>query len=189
MHAWRALAFYCSSLHYYVVRICSLSRPSLITSIVHVLPAVALRYVANGPLAAMHQFAALRVIVASFVLVPSSAFQFPNISFLPPSKTGASTSSSSLTQKKAELLELVSNTENGKTAAPPLQAKVLSIVREIEKASPFGSLQNPSEAAAIDGTWFLRTQVPRSWKMKRGCWTSGLWRILWSLGSKRRIRR
>lgn len=116
----------------------------------------------------MHQFAALRVIVASFVLVPSSAFQFPNISFLPPSKTGASTSSSSLTQKKAELLELVSNTENGKTVAPPLQAKVLSIVREIEKASPFGSLQNPSEAAAIDGTWFLQYTSPSKLEDEEG---------------------
>ena len=110
----------------------------------------------------MHQFAALRVIVASFVLVPSSAFQFPNISFLPPSKTGASTSSSSLTQKKAELLELVSNTENGKTAAPPLQAKVLSIVREIEKASP------SSEAAAIDGTWYLQYTSPSKLENEEG---------------------
>ena len=118
----------------------------------------------------MHQFAALCVVVASFVLVPSSAFQFPNIPFLssPPSKTGASTSSSSLTQKKAELLELISNTENGKTAAPPLQAKVLSIVREIEKASPFGSLQNPSEAAAIDGTWYLQYTSPSSLENEEG---------------------
>jgi len=109
----------------------------------------------------MHRFAALRlrVIAGSIMLATSSAFQFPTIPFLGAAPGTSTSSSSGLTQKKAELLNLVSNTENGKTAAPPLQAKVLSIVREIEKAAPFGSLSSP-EAKALDGTWYLQYTSP-----------------------------
>ena len=119
----------------------------------------------------MPRFGALQVIAASIVLAsPSaSAFQFPNIPFLSaPAKSIASTSSPSLTQKKEELLSLVSNTENGKTAAPPLQAKVLSIVREIEMLLPFGSLSDPNEAKALDGTWYLQYTSPSQLEDEEG---------------------
>ena len=122
----------------------------------------------------MSRFGALQVIAGSIVLASSSAcaFQFPSIPFLSsPAKspgTSSTSFSSSLTQKKEELLNLVSNTENGKTAAPPLQAKVLSIVREIEKAAPFGSLSDPNEAKALDGTWYLQYTSPSQLEDEEG---------------------
>ena len=119
----------------------------------------------------MPRFGALQVIAASIVLASSSAsgFQFPTIPFFSaPVKSPGTSTSPSLSQKKEELLGLVSNTENGKTAAPPLQAKVLSIVREIEKAAPFGSLSNPDEAKALDGTWYLQYTSPSQLEDEEG---------------------
>lgn len=96
---------------------------------------------------------------------PASAFDLPSIpNFLkPPSiiaRGGDKVLDPSLSQKKAQLLEAVSYTQNGRTAAPPTQAKVLSIVREIERSAPFGSLSNPKEVNALDGTWYLQYTSP-----------------------------
>lgn len=113
----------------------------------------------------MPRVAALLFPVFMMMMVSSlCAFEFPSIpNFLkPPSVAGGGDNvlDSSLTQKKAQLLETISNTQNGRTAAPPTQAKVLSIVREIEKSAPFGSLSNPEEVKGLDGTWYLQYTSP-----------------------------
>lgn len=65
-------------------------------------------------------------------------------------------------QKKAELIDAISNTNNGKTASPETQAKVLRLVRDIEKAAPTSEtlLSNPEEAKALDGVWYLQYTSP-----------------------------
>mmetsp|Transcript_7893 Transcript_7893/g.15996 ORF Transcript_7893/g.15996 Transcript_7893/m.15996 type:complete len:149 (-) Transcript_7893:3263-3709(-) len=103
-------------------------------------------------------------VVMMMMVSPLCAFEFPSIpNFLkPPSVAGGGGNvlDSSLAQKEAQLLETISNTQNGRTAAPPTQAKVLSIVREIEKSAPFGSLSNPEEVKGLDGTWYLQYTSP-----------------------------
>lgn len=113
----------------------------------------------------MPRSASLFAVLGLFGSQAVHAFQFPSIpTFLkPPTDAGGgggNAFASSLTQKKAQLLETVSYTQNGKMAEPPTQAKVLSIVRGIETSSPFGSLSNPDEAKALDGTWYLQYTSP-----------------------------
>jgi hypothetical protein len=78
----------------------------------------------------------------------------PNLAsiFKPPSNP----LSFSVERKKAELLEAVSNTNNGKNATPEQQGRVLALVAELEAARPVTDLSTPSELKAIDGTWFLQ---------------------------------
>lgn len=93
----------------------------------------------------------------------ASSFQFPTLPnfFKPPTTTGAGSGSGLLEQQKEELLDAVSFTQNGKTASPATQAKVLSIVREIEKAAPPRLLFNdPNEANKLDGVWYLQYTSP-----------------------------
>eukprot|EP00978_Attheya_sp_CCMP212_P017061 scaffold45325_cov64-Attheya_sp.AAC.1 len=95
--------------------------------------------------------------VASF-----SAFQFPSIPtfFKPPNS--AAVTADPVSKKKAELLEAISYTNNGKDASPETQAKVLQIVREIETTSPTRDtlFTDPVEAAKLDGLWYLQYTSP-----------------------------
>lgn len=65
-------------------------------------------------------------------------------------------------KKKADLLEAVSYTNNGKTASPSTQTRVLRLVREIETEEPPSEtlLSNPEEAKALDGVWYLQYTSP-----------------------------
>jgi hypothetical protein len=90
------------------------------------------------------------------------AFEMPNLAniFKPPS--GGSPLLFNVEKKKAELLEAVSNTDNGKNATPEQQGRVLALVAELEAARPVPDslLSTPSELKAIDGTWFLQYTSP-----------------------------
>lgn len=68
----------------------------------------------------------------------------------------------SVEETKAQLLEAVSFTANGKDATPEQQARVLSIVRDLETKFPVSPtlLSNKSELQAVDGTWFLQYTSP-----------------------------
>jgi PAP_fibrillin len=65
-------------------------------------------------------------------------------------------------EKKAQLLEAISFTANGKNASPDLQKRVLAMVAELEANCPVSKslLSNPSEGQALDGTWFLQYTSP-----------------------------
>lgn len=96
------------------------------------------------------------------LVVCCNAFEMPNLNnvFKPPSGGGAS--SSSVQEIKAQLLEAVSFTANGKDATPEQQSRVLSIVRDLETRFPVSPtlLSNQSELQAVDGTWFLQYTSP-----------------------------
>lgn len=94
---------------------------------------------------------------------PAAAFDFPKLpTFFKPPSTSTQTEPAPLEQMKSELLEAVSFTQNGKTASTETQARVLSIVRGIEKAAPVPDtlLTDPNEAKGLDGTWFLQYTSP-----------------------------
>lgn len=95
--------------------------------------------------------------VASF-----AAFQFPSIPtfFKPPISTAVTIDP--VSKKKAELLEAISYTNNGKDANPVTQAKVLQMVREIETTVPTKEtlFTDPTEAAKLDGLWYLQYTSP-----------------------------
>lgn len=64
--------------------------------------------------------------------------------------------------KKAELLESISYTNNGKSATPETQLKVLDLVRSLEMSQPPSEnlLSDPKEAAILDGVWYLQYTSP-----------------------------
>ncbi|CAB9523676.1 lipid-associated protein 3, chloroplastic [Seminavis robusta] len=64
--------------------------------------------------------------------------------------------------KKAELLDSISFTNNGKSAAPETQLNVLDIVRSMEVKSPPSPnlLSDPKEAQILDGVWYLHYTSP-----------------------------
>ena len=67
--------------------------------------------------------------------------------------------------QKRQLLESVSGTNNGKSATPEQQAKVLSIVGQLESEFPAPSniLTDPSVSKALlDGAWYLQYTSPSS---------------------------
>lgn len=92
-----------------------------------------------------------------------AAFEFPKLAtiFKPPSPV-STPAGPALEQEKANLLEAISFTQNGKSASIETQARVLSIVRGIEKAAPVPDtlLTDPNEAKDLDGTWFLQYTSP-----------------------------
>lgn len=61
------------------------------------------------------------------------------------------------TQAKSELLEAISLTDNGKSATPEVQLRVLELVRSLETKFPPSSdiLSDPKEAQILDGTWYV----------------------------------
>ena len=97
----------------------------------------------------------------------STAFEIPNLSrfFKPPSPSVGVFQPMSVfpvKQKKAQLLDAISGTANGKTASPEIQEQVLALVAELEQNCPVSDtlLSNPSETLALDGTWFLQYTSP-----------------------------
>lgn len=103
------------------------------------------------------------VFVISICVDPAAGFEFPKLpTIFKPSSTTAAKAVTTVDQKKADLLEAVSFTSNGKTASTETQARVLSIVREIEKAAPVPDtlLSDPEQAKGLDGTWFLQYTSP-----------------------------
>ena len=75
------------------------------------------------------------------------------------------------------MIEAVSNTENGKSATPEQQRRVLDIVKNLESSAPPSTkniLTDPKEASKIDGVWYLQytspsnleedDQLPDAWK-------------------------
>eukprot|EP00565_Helicotheca_tamesis_P002850 CAMPEP_0185735352 /NCGR_PEP_ID=MMETSP1171-20130828/25038_1 /TAXON_ID=374046 /ORGANISM="Helicotheca tamensis, Strain CCMP826" /LENGTH=281 /DNA_ID=CAMNT_0028405623 /DNA_START=20 /DNA_END=865 /DNA_ORIENTATION=+ len=71
-------------------------------------------------------------------------------------------SSPLLESQKKELLETISFTKNGKDASPQTQARVLSLVREIEQTYPPSEnlLSDPKEIQKLDGVWYLQYTSP-----------------------------
>lgn len=92
----------------------------------------------------------------------SNAFNIPKLGgfFRPPSSMEEQPFP--IAEKKAQLLEAISFTANGKNASPDLQKRVLAMVAEIEENCPVSDtlLSNPSEGRALDGTWFLQYTSP-----------------------------
>jgi hypothetical protein len=105
-----------------------------------------------------------KTLVFASMSVVTHAFQFPSLPeiFNPLPAAGATKPSPLVAQKKKELLETVSFTENGKSASPETQARVLQIVGEIEKAAPPSPnlLTDPEAAQQLDGVWYLQYTSP-----------------------------
>lgn len=86
----------------------------------------------------------------------SSAFEIPNLgNFF---KLPTNQPSFKVAEKKAQLLQAVSFTGNGKDATPEQQERVLAMVAELEEKCPVSEnlLSNPIEIRNLDGTWFLQ---------------------------------
>jgi hypothetical protein len=100
------------------------------------------------------------VLLLPWTIGTSSALQIPGLGgiFKPP----AVAVGFPVDQKKAEILQAVSFTSNGKTATPEQQAKVLTLVGDLERSCPVSPtlLSNPEELQALDGTWFLQYTSP-----------------------------
>jgi len=84
------------------------------------------------------------------------SFQFPNI-FKPPSPPA-----SNRKQGEQNLLDAVSNTQNGKLATPAQQRNILNLVAKIEQDYPSPSLSDivTNQPDLIDGVWFLQYTSP-----------------------------
>jgi hypothetical protein len=74
----------------------------------------------------------------------------------------ASAKSAKLAQTKAQLLEAVSFTSNGKDASLERQRTVLNLVRSLEVEAPVTStlLSDPQQAKRLDGVWYLQYTSP-----------------------------
>ena len=117
-----------------------------------------------------------KTLLFASVAVAANAFEFPTLPnlFKPPATGSSPLTSQSLTQKKKDLLDAVSFTNNGKTATPERQAQVLQIVGDIEASTPTPSLSDPEDIKKLDGVWFLQytspsvvgdeDQFPNAWK-------------------------
>mmetsp|Transcript_46137 Transcript_46137/g.69583 ORF Transcript_46137/g.69583 Transcript_46137/m.69583 type:complete len:218 (+) Transcript_46137:63-716(+) len=71
-----------------------------------------------------------------------------------------------------ELLETISNTGNGKEASTQTQARVLSLVRNIEQTFPPSEnlLSDPEEAKILDGVWYLQYTSPSDIDETENAW-------------------
>lgn len=67
-------------------------------------------------------------------------------------------------EKKRELLESISNTNNGKTATTTQQRSVLSLVRQIETKDPPPTtlFTDAAQIRLLQGVWFLKYTSPSS---------------------------
>jgi hypothetical protein len=105
----------------------------------------------------------------------ASAFEFPNPfkAIFPPKGTVLkslglrptslpSAQSVKLAKTKAQLLEAVSFTNNGKDASLERQRTVLNLVRSLEVEAPVTStlLSDPQQAKRLDGVWYLQYTSP-----------------------------
>lgn len=98
------------------------------------------------------------ILVAVTAIDHAVAFNLPGLTdiFKPPTPSSASANDES------QLLQAISNTGYGKDADLDTQAKVLSIVRRMEKSAPPSPtlLSNPDEAKILDGAWYLQYTAP-----------------------------
>ena len=118
----------------------------------------------------------MKVIVLFLSSASIAAFQFPNVAtiFKRFPSTLLLSGDTVLAQQKLDLLQSVSYTKNGKTATPQQQAKVLSIVGDIEKRFPDLSLDDTNVLEQLNGVWYLqytspsivgnKDQFPNEWK-------------------------
>lgn len=103
----------------------------------------------------------------------TKAFELPKVFGLPkisfgndkgssPPPFSSPLSNAVLEKQKQELLNAVSFTNNGKTATPEQQVKVLSLVGQLEKDYPPSSeiLSDLSVAQILDGKWYLQYTSP-----------------------------
>lgn len=105
----------------------------------------------------------MRGAIITLVLSQSAlAFQFPNLGGLFKQPGSLDQPPLVTSNKKAELLDAISFTANGKTATLDQQRRVLGIVRELELERPVSPtlLADPAEIKALDGTWFLQYTSP-----------------------------
>ena len=80
----------------------------------------------------------------------------------PVSPKSSATMLSPITKTKQELLQLISNTGNGKDATIETQKSVLQLVRFLETNSPVPNdlLKDPRESQALNGLWYLQYTAP-----------------------------
>jgi PAP_fibrillin len=104
---------------------------------------------------------------SSIITLTTDAFEISKLGrfFQPPVVVAKQSSSLVLfpiEQTKTKLLVAISGTANGKTASPDVQEQVLTLVAELEQNCPVSDtlLSNPSEAMALNGTWYLQYTSP-----------------------------
>ncbi|KAL9185468.1 hypothetical protein ACHAXT_003245 [Thalassiosira profunda] len=103
--------------------------------------------------------------LAAASLGRGAAFNLPGLTniFQPPAPTSAAGGGKKLASEESQLLAAISNTGNGKDADLATQARVLSLVRKMETASPPSPtlLSNVDEAKSmLDGDWYLQYTAP-----------------------------
>jgi hypothetical protein len=96
-----------------------------------------------------------------------SVFKGMNVaSLVPPIVAGPSATTkaieTTIDRTKSELLKAISFTGNGKDASIERQEYVLKLVRSLETNAPVSKtlLQDPVEAKALDGVWYLQYTSP-----------------------------
>lgn len=102
--------------------------------------------------------------LAVIVIGNAGAFNFPAITniFTPPKTVGGFVDRSQK-NNELQLLRTISNTGNGKNADIETQARVLSMVRQLETETPPSPtlLSNIDEAKSLlDGDWYLQYTAP-----------------------------
>lgn len=98
------------------------------------------------------------LVALSYAIPTAEAFSFQLPNFFA-NKPISSSQSKSKTLKK-QLLSSISNTNNGKTATPQQQLKVLEIVQQLEACQPNLSLRDPDTLERVGGDWFLQYTSP-----------------------------
>ena len=105
----------------------------------------------------------LSTLVATlFLPLPVVGFQFPNIfgAKKPPTDDSSNTPTDTTSATKQALLQAISGTDNGKSATVERQAAVLKLVRELETTAPAPDTILTTDAALLDGPWFLQYTSP-----------------------------
>lgn len=100
------------------------------------------------------------ILIALTTIGHSGAFNLPGLSNI--FKPSSPTAGASLGSDESQLLQLISNTGNGKDADIETQARVLSLARSMEtRATPSSTLLvNLDEAKKLDGDWYLQYTAP-----------------------------
>ena len=92
----------------------------------------------------------------------ADAFEIPNVFAAFKKPASFPIGSNSVAKTKAELLEAISYTNNGKDADIETQRHVLELVNSLEMAASVSDslLSDPNEAMILDGTWYLQYTSP-----------------------------